>query len=55
MLGFILKNILKMSSGCFPVLKNRVFASYFSIKNNNKKLKAYLYKNPKNFNLKLIQ
>ncbi len=31
MLKFILKRILKMSSGCIPVLKNRVLAAYFSI------------------------
>jgi len=32
MLEIILKRILKMSSGCIPVLKNRVLAAYLSIK-----------------------
>jgi hypothetical protein len=33
MLNIILKRILKMSSGCIPVLKNRVLAAYSSTKN----------------------
>jgi hypothetical protein len=37
MLKFIFKRILKMSSGCIPVLKNRVLAAYFSIKMADRK------------------
>jgi len=39
MLEIILKRILKMSSGCIPVLKNRVLAAYLSIKIKNLYLK----------------